>query len=209
MTSTRTILVLEDDRSVVRLLEVELRAAGFQTVETRTVGEAWNEVHERAADAAIVDIGLPGIHGWEFIERLRRDPTWRKLPVLIISGAIGAAELDKSSQLDCSVLEKPFEPDDVVEWVEAVIGYDRKQERRRHDARLIVDALVIEGQVHLPPDRKRFSDAVEALMAAEGSFISITQARVSTLDGQVLYEAPFAQVGKAQIQALIPIDETA
>ncbi len=205
--SARTILLLEDDASLIRLIELNLGAAGFATVEARTVGDAWKQVQERRFDAAIVDIHLPGVHGWEFIERLRRDRTREALPVLIVSGGIDENARRIAVELRCGLLEKPFDPDDLVARVEALIGYDRKVQLQTYAARIIVDAFVLEGNVHLPQSSKRFSDGVEQLMADGRSFVPMTAVRVLRIEGEVLYEVPFLQVSKAHIRTVTGLED--
>lgn len=206
--SNRTILLLEDDPSLIRLIEVNLGVAGFDTVETRTVGEAWKEAQERQFDAAIVDLHLPGVHGWEFVERLRQDRVRERLPVLIVSGDIKDVDLRKSIELRCEVLEKPFDPGHLVDRIEALIGYERKVQLRTRAARVILDSFALEGNVHLSPEMKRFSDGIEALMRDERSFIPMTAVRVLRLDGELLYETSFLQVSKGHIRALTALDDS-
>ncbi|MDP9066979.1 MAG: response regulator [Actinomycetota bacterium] len=203
----RTILLLEDDPLLMRLLEVQLGTVGFRTVEARTVGDAWQRVQERHFDAAIVDVHLPDVHGWEFIERLRRDRTRERLPVLIVSGGIDQRDLRKASELRCDLMQKPFEPDDLLARVQHLIGYDRKAQLLTHAARVVLDSFALEGNVYLPRGGNRFSDGVEELMVDGRSFVPMTAVRAMTFDGQVLYEAPFVQVSKAHIRVVTALDD--
>ncbi len=62
--SNRSILLLEDDPSLIRLIEVNSVLLDSTPWRRGTVGEAWKEAQERHFDAAIVDLHLPGVHGW-------------------------------------------------------------------------------------------------------------------------------------------------
>lgn len=203
---TRRVLLLEDDPPLIRLIEVCLRGAGFDTVEARTVGDAWREVQERQFDAAIVDIHLPGVYGWEFIDRIRRDRVSEQLPVLIVSGGLDDHDLRRSRELGCEVMEKPFDPDDLVDRIQSLVGHHRAVQLDTRPARVMVDSFVLEGELHLPPDIKSFSDGMEELMADDCSFVSMSAARMLTFDGKLLHETPSLQVSKAHIRAVSNLD---
>lgn len=206
MTPTRRVLLLEDDPPLVRLIEVCLRGAGFDTVEARTVGDAWRQVREGQFDAAIVDIHLPGVYGWEFIDRIRRDRVSEQLPVLIVSGGLSDEDVRRSRELGCEVMEKPFDPEDLVDRIQSLVAHLRPAQLDTRLARVMVDSFVLEGGLHLPPDQKSFSDGIEELMADECSFVSMSAARVLTFDGKLLHEAPFLQVSKTHIRAVSNLD---
>lgn len=203
----RSILLLEDDPSLIRLLEINLRASGFNTVEARTVGEAWKQVQEVEYDGAIVDLHLPGVHGWEFIERIRRDREREGLPILITSGDLREEDLQKSVDMRCEVLEKPYDPDELVRRVIAMISTGLRVQVRSRPARVILDDLAIEGNLHLPLQSNRFSDGIETLMADERSLLPMTAVRALRLDGSVLYETTFAQIAKAHIRAVTILED--
>jgi hypothetical protein len=71
---------------------------------------------------------------------------------------------------------------------------------------ILLAALKIEGTVHLTSEHSRFSDAWEALMSDERSFIPVTEVAVSMPDGSNRSEVPFLQVKKADILAVYPTE---
>ncbi len=69
-----------------------------------------------------------------------------------------------------------FDPGHLVDRIEALIGYERKVPLRPVRPR-ILDSFVLEGNVHLSLEMKRFSDGSEELMRDDRSFIPMTAVR--------------------------------
>ena len=112
------VLVVDDDPVIVRLLEVNLRLEGHD-VETASRGE---EALERAAatspDLLIMDVMMPGLDGWETLQRLRAQPAFATTPVILLSAR--AQDEDRSRRLELrsvSYVAKPFDPARLMELV--------------------------------------------------------------------------------------------
>lgn len=82
----RNLLLVDDDEGSLESMGRLLQAAGWTTQVARDGGEAL-EALERTLPAAIVlDLLMPGIDGFEFLRRLRDDPRWRAIPVIVMTG---------------------------------------------------------------------------------------------------------------------------
>lgn len=68
---------------------------------------------------------------------------------------------------------------------------------------LLMDAYVITGTIHLPPEVSRFSDAWETVLADRRVFIPVTDAKIERGD-EVVLETPFIHVRKADVRAASP-----
>ena len=82
------VLVVDDERQILRALKVILREAGYDVVEAVSIEEAFDRAAVRPPDAAIVDLMLPDGSGVELCRRLRE---WSKMPILVLS-AVGEEE---------------------------------------------------------------------------------------------------------------------
>ena len=75
--SQRSVLIVEDDPAVARILRVCLRRAGFDTLAVETGGEALKKMDEGRPDAVLLDLGLPDGLGGTVLNRLHeRSPGW-------------------------------------------------------------------------------------------------------------------------------------
>ena len=68
-TTRKTILVIEDDPSIRHLLCVRLRHAGYEPIEAANGNDGLRQVHERRPALVLLDIGLPGMDGWQVLQR--------------------------------------------------------------------------------------------------------------------------------------------
>jgi two-component system, OmpR family, KDP operon response regulator KdpE len=82
------VLVVDDERQILRALKVILREAGYDVVEATTIEEALDRAAVRPPDAAIIDLMLPDGSGVELCRRLRE---WTTMPILVLS-AVGEEE---------------------------------------------------------------------------------------------------------------------
>jgi two-component system KDP operon response regulator KdpE len=106
------VLVVEDDRSVSRMLGFALRQAGFQVVSAGSGGEALSVLESRPMDAVVLDLGLPDNQGAKVLGWLRRrqrdgggGPAW------VVMSALNRQEATRQyGCLEGRFLAKPFDP---------------------------------------------------------------------------------------------------
>ncbi len=114
-----TLLVIDDEIQIRRLLRVTLESEGYKVRETETGQLGLQEVAHQAPDGIILDLGLPDLDGTEVIRRLRE---WSKVPVLVLS--VREGEDDKIAALDAGAddyLTKPFSGRELLARVRAVL----------------------------------------------------------------------------------------
>ncbi len=81
----KKILLVEDDSFILDIYGNQLKKEGY-AVDIANDGEmALEKLQNSVPDLLLLDIGLPGIDGWEVLKRLRRDPRTQDLKVVIIS----------------------------------------------------------------------------------------------------------------------------
>jgi ribonuclease P protein subunit RPR2 len=118
----RQVLVIDDDRLLCELLRTTFELEGFEVLEAHHVIEAERELAMKRPDAIILDIGLPGIDGVFYCERLREGPSHtRDLPVIVISGSDEAGRRAIVAGASAFV-RKPFNPLELLTMVERQIG---------------------------------------------------------------------------------------
>src|SRR5829696_4878526 len=85
MTSHR-VLIVEDDRVSLTILSRTLSRRGYDVRAVGSVAEARKEMAERSVDVLLLDIFMPQVSGFDFLDELRADPRTQTLPVILISG---------------------------------------------------------------------------------------------------------------------------
>ncbi len=82
---TRTALVVEDDYKSAELIRVQLEAEGFEVVHAASAEAALVLAVQQPLALITLDIMLPNMDGWEFLERIKQVPTLSSIPVVIVS----------------------------------------------------------------------------------------------------------------------------
>ncbi|MGA2659933.1 MAG: response regulator, partial [Verrucomicrobiota bacterium] len=101
-----TVLVIDDELQIRRLLRVCLEANGYRVLEAANGQEGISEAAQRRPDVVLLDLGLPDMDGVTVLERLRE---WSQVPVVVLS--VRDREEDKIKALDHGAddyVTKPF-----------------------------------------------------------------------------------------------------
>src|SRR5258708_979371 len=107
-----TVLVVDDEAGIRRLLRVCLERNGYGVVEATTGDEGIGETIRCHPDAVLLDLGLPDMNGMAVLKRLRE---WTQVPVLVVSEC--NREHDKIDALDNGAndyITKPFSTDELM-----------------------------------------------------------------------------------------------
>lgn len=117
--NTPTLLVIDDEVQIRRLLRVTLESDRYRVREAETGQLGLQEIAHQAPDGVILDLGLPDLEGTEVIRRLRE---WSRVPVLVLS--VREGEDDKIAALDAGAddyLTKPFSGRELLARVRAIL----------------------------------------------------------------------------------------
>jgi two-component system, OmpR family, response regulator VicR len=106
------IYIIEDDDDAQSLIKLGLRKAGFD-VFIYANGFPVLEMIDNWPDAFILDIGLPGVNGFEVFRWLKSNNQARTIPVIFLSGNPELPSIAKEYRCD-AFLEKPFDMDQLV-----------------------------------------------------------------------------------------------
>ena len=119
MAPDQTVVVVEDDPAIADLLDLYLRQAGYRVLQATSGERGLELVAQHRPVLLVLDIGLPGIDGWEVCRRVRVDST---LPILFLTARDG--EIDRVLGLELGAddyVTKPFSPREVVARVKAIL----------------------------------------------------------------------------------------
>lgn len=171
----KCILIVDDHLEIVRTLVMNFRARGYRTLSAGEAKSAAALVAEGNPDAVILDLGLPDMDGTDLIVSIR---AWSNIPILVLSGR---TELDrKLSALKSGAddyISKPFEIDEVVARVEAVLRRSRDSASNPNfqigECRIDLSKHIVTDakgtDLHLTPIEWRL---LEYLLSKSGTLIS-------------------------------------
>jgi len=116
------ILVLDDDAAITRLTKAVLKMHGFEVLDFNDPMEAVKILEEKKFDLILVDVMMPGMHGIEFIQRVRASETNREVPCAILTAKkLAENERREVFELGAEIMTKPFIPQKLVEKVREML----------------------------------------------------------------------------------------
>jgi len=117
----KKILAVDDEKHIVRLVQVNLERAGYTVITANDGKEALEKVNEENPDLVVLDVMMPYMDGFEVLQNLRRSPATRDIPVIMLTAKAQDADVFKGWQsgVDC-YLTKPFNPMELLSFVKRI-----------------------------------------------------------------------------------------
>jgi two-component system alkaline phosphatase synthesis response regulator PhoP/two-component system response regulator VicR len=117
----KKILAVDDERHIVRLVEVNLQRAGYQVVTAYDGKEALEKVKSENPDLVVLDVMMPYMDGFEVLKNLKADPSTAEIPVIMLTAKAQDADVFRGWQsgVDC-YLTKPFNPMELLTFVKRI-----------------------------------------------------------------------------------------
>ena len=118
--SGKLILVIEDNEKNMKLVRDLLQYEGYEIMETDTAEEGLRLAGEYLPALILMDIGLPGISGFEALKRLRASSTTAGIPVVAVTASVMTQDHQKITEAGFDGYQR--KPIDIDEFLEAVRG---------------------------------------------------------------------------------------
>jgi response regulator RpfG family c-di-GMP phosphodiesterase len=120
-TTPLRVLIVDDDIALCEMLRAALQIEGIEALEAHHVIESESVLAETAPDVIVLDIGLPGIDGVFYCERLRESRRTRSIPIIAISGSdIAGARATAAGA--AAFFRKPLDPLRLIATIEELVG---------------------------------------------------------------------------------------
>jgi two-component system, OmpR family, phosphate regulon response regulator PhoB len=144
--SKLNILIVEDEPSIRGMLMIVLEQAGFSPIAAAEVDSAQKILADSFPDLVLLDWMLPGISGVEWARRLKKDPSYRELPIILLTAR--GEEEDKVRGLEIGAddyLTKPFSPKELVARIRAVL---RRTGKLQGLSQITLGDLILDTEQH-------------------------------------------------------------
>jgi len=129
MKKKHTILIVEDDQNIVKLVSMHLKDQGFETEHAATGPQGLRQSLEHDYDLIILDIMLPGMDGLEVCRRLRADQ--KTTPILMLTAK--SEEIDKVVGLELGADDYITKPFSIREFIARVKAVTRRTQALREE----------------------------------------------------------------------------
>ncbi len=114
-----TILVIDDSTTNVVLLEAVLANKGYTIDKALNVKEAYEVLQKRIPKMILLDLLMPRINGFEFLQQLKSSGQYKDIPVIIVSALTDEETIQKTYKMGASFfIKKPVDINQLIEVVE-------------------------------------------------------------------------------------------
>ena len=120
---SRSLLYVEDNADVRRVMSEMLRLSGYEVIEATNGEAALAALAVQRPDAIVLDIGLPDMNGYEVARQIRLMPTRSDVPIIALTGFGQSRDKDAAAQVGFNAhLVKPVDPEELMRTIEAVLA---------------------------------------------------------------------------------------
>ena len=151
-----SILVIDDDRNILAIIEMYLRKAGYEVTCVERGDEALQAFRRAQPALVVLDVMLPGMDGWEVLDKLRQESD---VPVIMLTAK--GDTLDRIQGLDLGAddyIVKPFDAKELLARIKAVLRRSSLPENEKcvtfEDLEISLDnySVTLDGkQIEMPP----------------------------------------------------------
>lgn len=119
----KKILACDDEKNIVRLIQVNLERAGYNVITAYDGKEALHKVLHEHPDLVVLDVMMPYMDGFEVLQNLRRHAITRDIPVIMLTAKAQDNDVFRGWQsgVDC-YLTKPFHPAELISFVKRIFS---------------------------------------------------------------------------------------
>jgi DNA-binding response OmpR family regulator len=120
---SRRVLIAEDEPSILASLEFLLRESRYEVRAARDGEEALRLVESFAPELVLLDVMMPARSGLEVCEKIRENPRWRQIKVVMLTAKGRASEIEKGLALGADAyVTKPFSTKELLARVRELLG---------------------------------------------------------------------------------------
>lgn len=118
------ILIVEDDKFLRDLISRKLKGSGYDIVEAIDGEEGVTKAGEEMPDLILLDLILPGMDGFEVLEKIKEDPKTSQIPVIILSNLGQREDIERGLRLGAEdfLVKAHFTPAEIIEKIKKVLG---------------------------------------------------------------------------------------
>lgn len=123
MDTKKRVLVVDDEPGIGKFLSIKIQHAGFDVTTTTSGAEAIEIIRKQETDIVLLDILMPNVTGIDVIDRVR---TFSEVPIVVLTAKPDMVQFAMTLGANDSI-GKPFNPDDVVNKIKAVLSSEPKR----------------------------------------------------------------------------------
>jgi len=125
MGQTKRILIVDDERDIVKALTIRLRRAGYEVVTAFDGAQGIFMAHKEKPDLIILDIRMPAGNGFSVAEKLKESVNTLAIPVIFLTGSPEKNSEEKAMALGARFyVKKPYDPEELLDAIARALEKD-------------------------------------------------------------------------------------
>lgn len=141
------IYIVEDDQNIREIESFALKNSGYHVQDFSNAKDFYRAVKEKKPDGVLLDIMLPDEDGMEILQKLRKNPETKRLPIIMVTAK--STEIDRVKGLDSGADDYIVKPFGVMELISRVKALLRRSMREVQEKILKVDEILLDDERHL------------------------------------------------------------
>jgi len=118
-----TVLVVDDDPVILKLLEVNFEMEGFEVVRAADGFEGLERARAVRPDIVVLDVMMPRMTGYEVAKALREDVDTAHIPIIFVTARAQSSDVERGMELGVDdYITKPFDPLDLIDRVNRLLA---------------------------------------------------------------------------------------
>ncbi len=128
----KTVLAVDDEKHIVRLVQINLQRGGYDVVTASDGKQALDMIEANPPDMVISDVMMPFMDGFELLKRLKQNPVTRELPIIMLTAKAMDSDVYEGWRAGADFyLTKPFNPQELLMWVRRIFeGRETPDDKR-------------------------------------------------------------------------------
>lgn len=120
----KKILLIEDDKFLRELMGQKIINLNYDLVTAVDGEEGLKKIKKEKPDVVLLDLMLPGMNGFEVLEKAKADPDIAKIPVIILSNLGQAEDIEKGLKLGAKdfLIKAHFTPQEIINKLKVILG---------------------------------------------------------------------------------------
>jgi len=125
MGQKKKILIVDDERDIVKALMIRLQGAGYEVVTAFDGAQAIFVAHKEKPDLIILDIRMPAGNGFGVAEKLKHSASTFSIPVIFLTGSPERNSEERAMTLGARFyIKKPYDPEDLLDAIKRALEKD-------------------------------------------------------------------------------------
>ena len=139
----KRILVVDDEARIVTVIQKRLESAGYEVITAMDGTEALTKARSANPDLIVLDLILPKMNGYQVCSILKRDSSYKQIPILILTARSQERDVDEGMRVGADAyMTKPFKNEILLGQIEQLLAKVDERKAKAENERMVTEKEV-------------------------------------------------------------------